>query len=64
MSKYVDTKEFYKEFPDGRCKPCEYGRVVIKNGQMFLGCYFKPFIGKRTTDINKCPKQIKNILNK
>lgn len=49
-------KEFYDSMPNGRCKPCQYGKVVVaQNEYMFLGCYHRPFTGKRVAEIKQCP---------
>ena len=48
--------EYYDIIPNGRCKPCEYGRVVVATGQfMFLGCYCEPYRGKWVAEIKNCP---------
>lgn len=49
-------KEFYDSIPNGRCKPCEYGKVVVGSGEyLFLGCYCSPYNGKRVSEIKDCP---------
>ena len=52
----MNPKEFYESIPNGRCKPCRYGKVVFaENNYMFIGCYCKPFSGKRVAEIKDCP---------
>ena len=50
--------DFYNSILDGRCKGCEYARSVVATEQwMFLGCYHKPYCGKRVAEIKECPKE-------
>ena len=52
-----ELQEFYDSIPNGRCKPCDYAKVVVANEQyMFLGCYCNPYNGKRVAEIKDCPK--------
>ncbi len=51
-----------KDFPLGRCNPCEYAKVVIATGQWsFLGCYCNPYRGKWVAEIKDCPKEKKEV---
>jgi hypothetical protein len=60
MSRY---DEFIKNLKDGRCKNCNYARCVTATGGfMFLGCYCRPYNGKRVTEIKDCPKEVVNEL--
>ena len=53
-----DLKDFYDSIPNGRCKPCDYAKVVVaENDYMFLGCYCNPYNGKRVAEIKECPKE-------
>lgn len=50
-------EKLYKKLPEGRCHPCEYARAVVaQNEWTFLGCYHKPYNGKRVCEIKDCPK--------
>lgn len=54
---YKEKSEFYNSIPDGRCKPCDYGKVVVANGGFaFLGCFCEPYKGKWVAEIKDCPK--------
>jgi len=51
-----DIADFYNSLPKGRCKPCKYGKVVCaQDNYMFLGCYCRPYSGKRVSEIKDCP---------
>lgn len=40
----------------GRCEGCEYRkRVYAQDNYQFYGCYHKPYIGKRVSEIKNCP---------
>lgn len=53
-----DIEEFYDKLPKGRCNPCQYAKAVVATGQyIFLGCYCKPYRGKRVAEIKDCPKK-------
>ena len=50
----------FKDYPNGRCNPCEYAREVTATGQWkFLGCYCPPYRGKWVKEIKNCPKRAK-----
>ena len=49
--------EFYASIPRGRCKPCDFSKVIVCNdGFMFLGCTHPPYHGKWVAEIKDCPK--------
>ena len=51
------SKEFKKNLKDGRCKNCKYANLVdATGGYQFLGCYHRPYKGKRVVEIKDCPK--------
>lgn len=53
--------EYYESIPDGRCKPCKYGRVVTGvDGFMMLGCHCEPYRGKWVAEIKDCPIGMKS----
>lgn len=46
------------EKPLKGCAKCKYCRAVHCNGGFsFYGCYYKPYHGKRVTEIKQCPKE-------
>lgn len=53
MREWVNPIEkLYKDLDKGRCHPCEYAKpVVAQNEWVFLGCYHKPYNGKRVCEI-------------
>ena len=45
-------EEEYKLLDKGRCRPCEYARLVPANGGFkFLGCYHRPYTGKKLAEL-------------
>lgn len=50
-------KKFDKrDYPNGRCNPCKYAKVVVATGQWsFLGCHCDPYMGKWVAEIKECP---------
>lgn len=46
------------ELPNGRCYDCKYSKWVgADKPYMFLGCYHDPYHGKRTIEIEHCPRE-------
>lgn len=53
--KCKEIDDFYKKLKDGRCKNCQYGKVVSSGNWSFLGCYAEPYKGKWVVEIKDCP---------
>jgi len=56
----MNAKDFSK---DGRCKDCEYAKIMSAGNWSFIGRKHKPYRGKWVAEIKDCPKRNEQTAN-